>query len=100
MVSGAEDAGLQVNEELVTQAITSRSDRLLYHDELEGNPLWVSLNRAAGYAGKFFRRIKGYDLLHPSIRLFSAKAPEDRPAIPDTCVSWEDQGRYREIEIA
>ena len=99
MVSGARDAGLGVDGAALAQAIASRSNQLIYHDELEGNPLWTQLNHAAGYLGKFFRRVKERDFLHPSVSLFSADAPKDRPPLPDTCVAWDGRTNNRGMGI-
>lgn len=91
MTLGAQDAGLKVDMESLDQAIANRSSELRYHDELSGSAFWKQLNRVAGYAGKFFRKITEHDFLHPSVRLFSERAPKDRPPIPDTCIAWNDQ---------
>ncbi len=89
MISGAIDAGIEIDEEAVEHAIEERSSVLKYHDELEGSKLWKGLNRAAGYTDKFFRTINDGDLLHPSVQLYATMAPSERPLIPDTCVAMK-----------
>ena len=89
MISGAIDAGIEIDEEAVEHAIEERSSVLKYHDELEGSKLWKGLNRAAGYIDKFFRTIKDADVLHSSVQLYAAMAPSERPLIPDTCVAMK-----------
>ena len=97
MISGAIGAGLMIDEDAVERAIEERSSVLQYHDELEGSKLWKSLNLAAGFAGKFFRKISDGDLLHPSVRLFASAAPSERPLIPDSCVAIKVRQRRHEV---
>ena len=99
MISGAIDAGLEIDEDTVEHAIEERSSVLKYHDELEGSKLWKGLNRAAGYIDKFFRTIKDGDVLHPSVQLYATTAPSERPLIPDTCVAMKARPHRHGITV-
>ena len=90
MVSGAQEAGLFVDEDFIVDALARRSEALRYHDELyEGEKawLWQKLNKEAGYPDKFFRTINEQDNLHPAVRQFAYAAPAGRAFIPPTCVA-------------
>ena len=92
MVSGAQEAGLIIDEDALVDALSARSGAVRYHDELfegEGSSLWRGLNLAGGYADKFFRTINGRDNLHPAVRQFAYAAPTDRVFIPPTCVAMK-----------
>jgi len=102
MVAGAQAAGLQIDEEQLTQAVDSRSSELVYHDELEngaGGVLWRSLNIAAGYPGKYHRTIQRGDSIHACVSAFAFRAPTDRQEIPSTCVVMGTT-RYRSTNEA
>ncbi len=99
MISGAIDAGLEIDEDAVEHAIEERSSALKYHDELEGSKLWKRLNLAAGYIDKFFRTIKDGDVLHPSVQLYAAMAPSERPLIPDTCIAMKTKPHRHGITV-
>lgn len=99
MVSGAQDAGLIVNEDSIFTAIGNRSSDVEYHDELfegENSKLWIALNIEAGYKGRYFRTIGGNDVLHPAVQQFASMAPEERQTIPITCVVMDIKRRNEE----
>ena len=99
MVSGAQDAGLIVNEDSIFTAIGNRSSDVEYHDELfegENSKLWMALNIKAGYKGRYFRTIGGNDVLHPAVQQFASMAPAERQTIPSTCVVMDIKRRNEE----
>ena len=99
MVSGAQDAGLIVNEDSIFTAIGNRSSDVEYHDELfegENSKLWIALNIKAGYKGRYFRTIGGNDVLHPAVQQFASMAPAERQTIPSTCVVMDIKRRNEE----
>ena len=99
MVSGAQDAGLIVDEDSLDAALSNRSSDVRYHDELfegEDSKLWMALNIKAGYKGRFFRAIGGNDALHPAVQQFASMAPVERQTIPNTCVVMDIKRRSEE----